>query len=220
LYNMEVVRRQLCRGYEGTVAACRGWPRAVGYNSFTVGHMTVVKEVRLFLASTFATSRDQSKKGKKGKDKQSRSKSNSSPSSSDPSRSKPLMSNPLRAPSKLNLQKLNGRCVIHVKITMNNTHMNVGDGSGTNILNMTNGTLGFKGPKRASSVASSMLGEKAAQTLYRHGIHSADIIFKGVGSNRNSIFNGLQKGGLKILSLTDRTPVPHNGCKPPKMRRT
>jgi len=111
----------------------------------------------------------------------------------------------------------NGR--IYIQATYNNTIMTVTDDKGGVITWMSAGSLGFSGPKKATPFASSKVAEAIAQKIEKTGPNSVEIYVRGVGSGRDSAIRSFAGKGLNIVSIKDITPIPHNGPKPPKVRR-
>ena len=109
--------------------------------------------------------------------------------------------------------------VAHIKSTFNNTHVTLTDRLGNVIVWEKAGTSGFKGSRKRTAYAATMAGEKAAQAALSMGMNSIDVRVKGPGSGREAAIRALAVAGLQITSITDVTPLPHNGCRPPKRRR-
>ena len=109
--------------------------------------------------------------------------------------------------------------VAHIKSTFNNTHITLADRHGNVIVWEKAGTAGFKGGRKSTAYAATIAAEKAAQTAQSMGLSSVDIEVKGPGSGRESAIRALAVAGLQITSIKDVTPLPHNGCRPPKRRR-
>jgi small subunit ribosomal protein S11 len=107
----------------------------------------------------------------------------------------------------------------HIKSTFNNTHITLTDQSGNVLLWEKAGTSGFKGSRKSTAYAATIAAEKAAQAAIAIGLSSVDVQVKGPGSGRESAIRALAVGGLQITSIKDVTPLPHNGCRPPKRRR-
>ena len=107
----------------------------------------------------------------------------------------------------------------HIKSTFNNTHITLTDQSGNVLLWEKAGTSGFKGSRKSTAYAATIAAEKAAQSAIAMGLSSVDVQVKGPGSGRESAIRALAVGGLQITSIKDVTPLPHNGCRPPKRRR-
>ena len=109
--------------------------------------------------------------------------------------------------------------VAHIKSTFNNTHVTLTDRLGNVIVWEKAGTSGFKGSRKSTAFAATMAAEKAAQLALSMGLASVDVEVKGPGSGRESAIRALAVAGLQITSIKDVTPLPHNGCRPPKKRR-
>lgn len=107
----------------------------------------------------------------------------------------------------------------HIKSTFNNTHITLTDKSGNVLIWEKAGTSGFKGSRKSTAYAATIAAEKAAQSALSIGLSSVDVQVKGPGSGRESAIRALAVGGLQITSIKDVTPLPHNGCRPPKRRR-
>ena len=109
--------------------------------------------------------------------------------------------------------------VAHIKATFNNTHITVTDKLGNVLLWEKAGTSGFKGSRKSTAYAATMAAEKVANEAINVGLTSVDVRVKGPGSGRESSIRALAVAGLQITSIRDVTPLPHNGCRPPKRRR-
>ena len=109
--------------------------------------------------------------------------------------------------------------IAHIKSTFNNTHVTLTDRLGNVIVWEKAGTSGFKGSRKSTAFAATMAAEKAAQLALSMGLASVDVEVKGPGSGRESAIRALAVAGLQITSIKDVTPLPHNGCRPPKRRR-
>ena len=107
----------------------------------------------------------------------------------------------------------------HVHSTFNNTIVTISDDQGNVISWSSAGALGFKGAKKSTPFAAQLAGEAAAKVAYDQGLRSVDVNVKGPGPGRESAVRALAMAGLQVLSITDTTPVPHNGCRPPKRPR-
>ena len=110
-----------------------------------------------------------------------------------------------------------GKAFIHS--TFNNTIVTISDKDGNAISWASAGTLGFKGSKKSTPFAAGMSAEAAGKVAYDMGMRKVDVFAKGLGSGRETAIRSLQTAGLEIASITDVTPVPHNGCRPPKRPR-
>jgi small subunit ribosomal protein S11 len=109
--------------------------------------------------------------------------------------------------------------VAHIKSTFNNTHVTLTDKYGNVLVWEKAGTSGFKGSRKSTAYAATMAAEKAAQAAISLGLSSIDVQVKGPGAGRESAIRALAVAGLQITSIKDVTPLPHNGCRPPKRRR-
>jgi small subunit ribosomal protein S11 len=125
-----------------------------------------------------------------------------------------------KAATKRKLRRNLARGVAHVKATFNNTIVTITDPSGETLCWQSAGTIGFKGTRKSTPFAAQRAGEAAANAARRKfGIVEVEVRVKGPGSGRESAVAGLQSGGLRIVSIEDVTPLPHNGCRPPRKRR-
>lgn len=109
--------------------------------------------------------------------------------------------------------------VAHVHASFNNTIVTITDPQGNVIAWSSAGALGYKGAKKATPFAAQLAAEAAAKTAFDQGIREVDAEIKGPGPGRESAVRALATAGLKVLSIEDTTPIPHNGCRPPKRRR-
>jgi small subunit ribosomal protein S11 len=107
----------------------------------------------------------------------------------------------------------------HVQSTFNNTIITITDHQGNTILWGSPGTLGFRGSKKSTPYAAQMAAQKVAEQAKQLGIKELDVLIKGPGPGREAAIRAFQTVGLKIRSIADVTPIPHNGCRPPKRRR-
>lgn len=107
----------------------------------------------------------------------------------------------------------------HVHSTFNNTIVTISDEQGNVISWSSAGALGFKGAKKSTPFAAQLAGEAAAKVAFDQGLRTVDVNVKGPGPGRESAVRALATAGLQVLSITDTTPVPHNGCRPPKRPR-
>ena len=122
-------------------------------------------------------------------------------------------------PKKKKKKSVDPQGVAHIKATFNNTHVTLTDKMGNVIVWEKAGTSGFKGSRKSTAYAATMAADKAAQTALSLGMASVDVEVKGPGSGRESAIRALAVAGLQISSIKDVTPLPHNGCRPPKRRR-
>jgi small subunit ribosomal protein S11 len=111
------------------------------------------------------------------------------------------------------------KAVVHIKATFNNTQITITDTDGDTICWDSAGTVGFKGSRKSTPFAAQRAAEKCANTAKRSGVREVEVKVKGPGSGRESAISALQAAGLRISSIEDVTPIPHNGCRPPKRRR-
>ena len=107
----------------------------------------------------------------------------------------------------------------HIKSTFNNTIVSITDPNGNVISWASAGHVGFKGSRKSTPFAAQMAAENAARRAMEHGMRKVDVFVKGPGSGRETAIRSLQATGLEVGSIQDMTPVPHNGCRPPKRRR-
>ncbi|HHW00729.1 MAG TPA: 30S ribosomal protein S11 [Clostridiaceae bacterium] len=111
------------------------------------------------------------------------------------------------------------RGAAHIRSTFNNTIVTITDTAGNAISWSSSGSLGFRGSKKSTPFASSMAAETAAKAAMEHGLKSVEVYVKGPGAGREAAIRALQAAGLEVSLIKDVTPIPHNGCRPPKRRR-
>jgi small subunit ribosomal protein S11 len=109
--------------------------------------------------------------------------------------------------------------VVHIVSTFNNTIISITDKNGNVISWGSAGTAGFKGAKKGTPFAAQLAADGCAQRAREHGMHTVEVFVKGPGSGRETAIRALQAAGLEITLIKDVTPIPHNGCRPPKRRR-
>lgn len=109
--------------------------------------------------------------------------------------------------------------VAHVKSTFNNTMITISDPEGRVICWSSCGHLGFKGSRKGTPFAAQLVAEDAAKKAKEHGVKRVEVYVKGPGSGREAAIRSLQAAGLQVSLIKDVTPMPHNGCRPPKRRR-
>ena len=109
--------------------------------------------------------------------------------------------------------------VAHVQASFNNTIVTITDMSGNAIVWASSGNQGFKGSRKSTPFAAQRAGEMASRKAMEHGMRQIDVYVNGPGSGRESAIRSLQAAGLRINLIRDVTPIPHNGCRPPKRRR-
>ena len=120
---------------------------------------------------------------------------------------------------KRRVKKNVAKAVVHVKATFNNTIISITDPDGCAICQDSGGSVGFKGSRKSTPFAAQRAGEKCAKTAMRNGVREVEIRVEGPGSGRESAISAIQQAGLRISSIEDVTPIPHNGCRPCKRRR-
>jgi len=112
---------------------------------------------------------------------------------------------------------LNG--VAHIRSTFNNTIVTITDASGNALAWASSGSQGFKGSRKSTPFAAQVAAEVAAKRAMEHGVQNIEVYVKGPGSGREAALRALQAAGFNITIIKDVTPIPHNGCRPPKRRR-
>ena len=108
---------------------------------------------------------------------------------------------------------------VHIQSTFNNTLVTITDMAGNAISWSSAGSLGYKGSRKGTPFAAQMAAETAAKAAKEHGLRSVEVYVKGPGAGRESAIRALQTVGLEVTMIKDVTPIPHNGCRPPKRRR-
>jgi small subunit ribosomal protein S11 len=109
--------------------------------------------------------------------------------------------------------------VVHIHSTFNNTIVTITDPEGNTISWASSGTQGIKGSKKSTPFAAGMSAEAAGRAAVAMGMKSVKVVVKGLGAGREMAIRSLQTAGLEVTSIEDDTPIPHNGCRPPKRRR-
>lgn len=112
-----------------------------------------------------------------------------------------------------------GKGIVHIKASFNNTLITITDVNGETVCWDSAGTIGFKGSRKSTPFAAQRAAEKCANTARRYGVVEVEVRVKGAGAGRESAITALQGAGLRISSIEDVTPLPHNGCRPAKRRR-
>lgn len=107
----------------------------------------------------------------------------------------------------------------HIRSTFNNTIVTISDINGNAISWASAGGLGFRGSRKSTPFAAQMAAEQAAKAAMEHGLRTVEVYVKGPGAGREAAIRALQAAGLEVNSIKDVTPIPHNGCRPPKRRR-
>jgi small subunit ribosomal protein S11 len=111
------------------------------------------------------------------------------------------------------------RGVAHIKSTFNNTIISITDMNGNSISWSSAGNVGFKGSRKSTPFAAQLAAEAAAKAAMEHGMRQVEVYVKGPGAGREAAIRSLQAAGLEVNVIKDVTPIPHNGCRPPKRRR-
>ena len=109
--------------------------------------------------------------------------------------------------------------VVHIQSTFNNTIITITDPGGNVLLWSSSGVQGFKGSRKSTPFAAQLAAEDAVKKALEYGMKTVEVYVKGPGAGRESALRSLQSAGFNILSIKDVTPIPHNGCRPPKRRR-
>ncbi len=109
--------------------------------------------------------------------------------------------------------------IAHIQSTFNNTVVSITDVNGNTVAWSSAGSRGFKGSRKSTPFAAQLAAEEAARKAMEHGVRSVAVFVKGPGAGRESALRALQTAGFKVTLIRDVTPVPHNGCRPPKRRR-
>jgi small subunit ribosomal protein S11 len=121
--------------------------------------------------------------------------------------------------SKKKVKQVVTDAVAHVHATFNNTIVTITDRQGNALCWATSGGSGFRGSRKSTPFAAQVAAERAGQMATEYGVKNMDVMVKGPGPGRDSAVRGLNSVGFKITSIADVTPIPHNGCRPPKKRR-
>jgi small subunit ribosomal protein S11 len=111
------------------------------------------------------------------------------------------------------------RGVAHIKSTFNNTFISITDVDGNAISWSSAGNVGYKGSRKSTPFAAQLAAEAAAKVAMEHGMRQVEVFVKGPGAGREAAIRSLQAAGLEVNAIKDVTPIPHNGCRPPKRRR-
>lgn len=109
--------------------------------------------------------------------------------------------------------------IVHVNSSFNNTMITISDAQGNAISWSSAGAMGFKGSRKSTPYAAQVAAEDAAKKAMEHGMQTVEVNVRGPGSGRESALRALQAAGLTVTAIRDTTPIPHNGCRPPKRRR-
>jgi small subunit ribosomal protein S11 len=109
--------------------------------------------------------------------------------------------------------------VAHIKSSFNNTIITFTDQTGATISWASSGNVGYKGSRKSTPFAAQLAAEAAARRAMEHGVRKVDVMVKGPGSGRETAIRSIQNAGIEVVGIKDVTPIPHNGCRPPKRRR-
>jgi small subunit ribosomal protein S11 len=107
----------------------------------------------------------------------------------------------------------------HIKSSFNNTIITFTDQSGATLSWASSGNVGYKGSRKSTPFAAQLAAEAAARRAMEHGVRKVDVMVKGPGSGRETAIRSIQNAGIEVVGIKDVTPIPHNGCRPPKRRR-
>uniref|UniRef100_A0A7C5Z539 Small ribosomal subunit protein uS11 n=1 Tax=Caldicellulosiruptor owensensis TaxID=55205 RepID=A0A7C5Z539_9FIRM len=129
------------------------------------------------------------------------------------------MARPARRTVRRSERKNVEKGIAHIHSTFNNTIITITDPSGNAIAWASAGTCGFSGTKKGTPFAAQLAAEKAAKMAMDHGMRTVEVYVKGPGAGREAAIRALQAAGLEVTLIKDVTPIPHNGCRPPKRRR-
>jgi len=124
-----------------------------------------------------------------------------------------------RRTGKRKVRRNVGKAIAHIKASFNNTLITITDVNGETLCWDSAGTMGFKGSRKSTPFAAQRAAEKCANTARKFGVVEVEVRVKGAGSGRESAITALQAAGMRISSIEDVTPLPHNGCRPKKRRR-
>ena len=109
--------------------------------------------------------------------------------------------------------------IAHIKSSFNNTIITITDQQGNTIAWASSGNVGFKGSRKSTPFAAQLAAETVARRAMEHGVRKVDVLVKGPGSGRETAIRTIQNTGIEVVGIKDVTPIPHNGCRPPKRRR-
>lgn len=124
-----------------------------------------------------------------------------------------------QARGKKRVRKNISNGVVHIQSTFNNTLVSITDVNGNVIAWASAGVRGFKGSRKSTPFAAQLAADEASKRAQDHGVQTVSIRITGPGAGRESALRGIQSSGLRVTSIKDVTPIPHNGCRPPKRRR-
>ncbi len=126
---------------------------------------------------------------------------------------------PEKVPRKRKIKKAVQEGIVHIHSTFNNTIVTISDPQGATISWASAGTVGFKGSRKGTPFAAQLAAESAARKAQEYGMRSVHVYVKGPGAGREAALRSLQAAGFQVQVIRDVTPIPHNGCRPPKRRR-
>jgi small subunit ribosomal protein S11 len=129
------------------------------------------------------------------------------------------VADPKKRKTKKKIRQVDANGVVHVKATFNNTIVTITDVNGRAIAWASAGKAGFKGSKKSTPFAAQVAANAAAREAYDLGLRKVEVWVKGPGSGREAAIRSLSAAGLEVILIRDVTPIPHNGCRPPKRRR-
>jgi len=129
------------------------------------------------------------------------------------------MAKPAKKKTKKKVKKNIQSGVVHIRSTFNNTIITITDVSGNTISWSSSGSRGFKGSRKSTPFAAQLAAEHAARQAQEHGMKTVSVHVKGPGAGREAALRALSNAGFKVTVIRDVTPIPHNGCRPPKRRR-
>lgn len=123
------------------------------------------------------------------------------------------------AKGKKKIRRAVTKAIAHIKATFNNTIITITDTNGEVLCWASAGTIGYKGSRKSTPFAAQRAAERAAELAQKFGVREVEVRVKGPGAGRESAIRSLQAAGLEVRAIEDVTPLPHNGCRPPKRRR-
>lgn len=136
-----------------------------------------------------------------------------------PANSTPAPAAPKASGGKRSRKVVESEAVVHISATFNNVLITITDSKGNTLVWSTAGKAGFKGSKKSTPFAATVAAENCAREAYNMGVRRVHVLVQGPGSGRESAIQALASAGLRVASIKDVTPIPHNGCRPPKKRR-
>ena len=132
---------------------------------------------------------------------------------------KPAAAAPAASRVRKKVKKNVAEGIAHVHASFNNTIITITDRQGNALSWATSGMAGFKGSRKSTPFAAQLAAEAAARRAMEHGVRKVDVVVKGPGSGRETAIRTIQNTGIEVVGIKDVTPIPHNGCRPPKRRR-